>query len=111
MTMRRRHRFWVLCAATTITGAFGCQRRAPGPEECHELAVRWLSTEAPALTSRQLSNEALAVVEDAVLELTTECLTKPYDRELVRCVVDGGTPRTCLSAFEKRHDRGPEETP
>jgi hypothetical protein len=40
--------------------------------------------------------------EEAVLDRTTECLTTPYDHELVQCVTAGAPPRGCLATFEAR---------
>jgi len=83
----------------------GCGRRLPGPDECHELAVRWEQAERGAWM-RELGRHALELSdtsdEDPVLELTTECLTTPYDRELVACGMSSVSPRVCLRQFERR---------
>jgi hypothetical protein len=50
------------------------------------------------------------VPEDDVLEATTECLTTPYDRELLACV-DRGAPATlCFRSFAQRRSRTPSES-
>jgi hypothetical protein len=80
----------------------GCQRRAPGPEECHALAVQWergVVTPAPHRHGARLPQAS----EGAIFERTTECLTTPYDRELTRCVVGGAPVGLCVRAFEMRH--------
>ncbi|HEX4341416.1 MAG TPA: hypothetical protein VH062_36155 [Polyangiaceae bacterium] len=102
MTRRR-------CAASTLAAllfvfATGCERRAPGPDECHELAVAWvLGVHSAQLQGHQLGDAA----EQAILERTTDCLTTPYDKELVQCVTIGSSPRTCLTGFEARHPPHP----
>ena len=84
--------------------AVACQRKAPGPEECHDLAVRWVNSVrfggGAGLRGRRIR---LAPDDDAVLERTTKCLTTPYDRELVECVRASGEILQCYRAFEARH--------
>ena len=76
----------------------GCQRRLPGPDECHDFALVWvLGPRAPLV--RRISPGT----QDAILERTTECLTTPYDRELVQCVTGGGGRQACLASFSRRH--------
>jgi hypothetical protein len=87
--------------------AVACQRKAPGPEECHALAVRWVNAvrwgggAAPRGRRVRFAQE-----DDAVLERTTLCLTTPYDRELVECVRVRGAIVDCYEAFEARHGVG-----
>lgn len=95
--VHRLARHLVLGAA--VLGVAGCQRRAPGPDECHELAVKWILAEH---SGYRLGSRAIVVPESAVMERTTECLTTPYDRELVQCVTAGAPPRSCLRAFQAR---------
>ena len=80
-----------------LSGISACARRAPGPDECHDLAVRWVLTERGARYWR-LGRGA----DSEVLERTTECLTTPYDRDLVQCVTSGAAPRACLRSFQAR---------
>jgi hypothetical protein len=35
-------------------------------------------------------------------EVTVDCLTRPYDRELVRCIEETGQSRACLAEFRLR---------
>jgi hypothetical protein len=58
--------------------AIGCERVAPGPDECVAFAQAWLHARRPA--SRLEADTAFD-------ELVRRCLTEPYDRELVDCVV------------------------
>jgi hypothetical protein len=81
-----------------LVGLAGCARRAPGPEECHDLALYWVL--GPRARVVQRFGPA---AEEAILDRTTKCLTTPYDRELVQCVTAGGPTRRCLAAFESRH--------
>ena len=91
-----------LCVPTCVllvclVGLAGCARRAPGPEECHELALAWVL--GPRARAMQSFGRA---ADEAILDRTTECLTTPYDRELVQCVTTGAPARRCFGAFESR---------
>ena len=73
----------------------GCQRQAPGPEECQrfaELAVRFSSDSA--LITPELRAE--------IDEQTRQCLTKPYDRELLACVEATHQTLACAASFRRR---------
>jgi hypothetical protein len=89
----------VLVLGATLLGTAGCERRAPGPDECHALAVRWILAEHGG---GRLGPRTIVVPESLVLERTTECLTTPYDRELLQCVTSGVAPRSCFRAFQAR---------
>jgi hypothetical protein len=86
----------------------GCSRRAPGPDECHDLGVAWVlgprRSQAPSYRRSPATSQA-------ILDRTTECLTMPYDRELVQCVTTGNAPRTCMLRFEARHPKSPVSEP
>lgn len=93
--------FFLFCM---VPLAVACQRKAPGPEECHDLAVRWVNAVrwggGVAPRGRRVR---FARDDDAVLERTTLCLTTPYDRQLVECVRVRGAIVDCYEAFEARH--------
>jgi hypothetical protein len=93
--------FFLFCM---VPLAVACQRKAPGPEECHDLAVRWVNAVrwGGGLAPRG-RHVRFARDDDAVLERTTLCLTTPYDRELLECVRVRGTIVDCYEAFEARH--------
>jgi hypothetical protein len=75
--------------------AGGCQRKAPGPEECREFALH-----AYGLRSEEeIQHEATL---EQVDDLTTECLVTPYDRELLACVEQGMPTGRCLGQFSAR---------
>jgi hypothetical protein len=96
--------FFLICM---VPLAVACQRKAPGPEECHDLAVRWVkSVRWGAAAGPRGRRARLLPDEDAVLERTTVCLTTPYDRELVDCVRARGDIVQCYEAFEGRHRVG-----
>lgn len=86
-----------LAISMLLLGFAGCARRAPGPDECHDLARYWVLGPR-ARVVQQLGPAA----EEAILDRTTKCLTTPYDRELVQCVTTGAPTRRCLAAFEER---------
>jgi hypothetical protein len=70
-----------------------CQRKAPGPEECAAFA------EAVVGGGRYIS----PVIDAQIERQTQECLTRPYDRELLRCVLLTHQARVCLASFRVRH--------
>ena len=95
LTQRCVGRFVPTCVL--LLGIAGCARRAPGPEECHELGLFWV------LGPRAHAVESFGEAADtAIRERTTECLTTPYDREVVQCVTAGAPARRCFGAFQSR---------
>lgn len=101
-----------LLIVSTLPFAIGCGRKAPGPDECHELAVRWVSQQSPGrgifvgppgigYPRRRVLTAPLD--EEEVEKRTTLCLTTPYDRALVACVQAVGAIGECYRAFEARH--------
>jgi hypothetical protein len=94
-----------LALGAALLGGAGCARRAPGPDECHDLAVRWILAEHGG--GIHLGTRRIVLPESLVMERTTECLTTPYDQELVQCVTSGTNPRACLRAFQARRGLPP----
>ena len=78
-----------------------CQRKAPGPSECSELARNLVGVR----DERMLQ---IARVQKAVDEITLRCLLTPYDRELVRCFEESGLRQQCLIEFQRRAKPAPE---
>jgi hypothetical protein len=76
-------------------GVAGCERKAPGPEACVKFAESWFGVDR----ERVLRDAALSKHFDAKI---SDCLTKPYDRELVECVMNGGDNRRCERSYERR---------
>ena len=66
------------------------------------MAEQWLAVVSEGRSQRPTSPREVLIVDDTVVKLTTECLTRPYDKELVACVGNGGAPRGCLARFESR---------
>lgn len=84
-----------LCQVLGAAGVLwaGCQRQAPGPDECVAFAEAWMRRHrAPT----RLDADA------AFDELVRTCLTDPYDRELVACVVGGDDQERCRIAYMRR---------
>ena len=78
---------------TLISGSLtSCQRKAPGPEECARFA------EAVVGAGRYITPVIAAQIETQ----TQECLTRPYDRELLNCVLLTRQARNCLASFRAR---------
>jgi hypothetical protein len=77
----------------------GCQRKAPGPDECRALAYHLFGI----TSERDLADRRVrAKVDDQI----QECLVTPYDYELVRCLESGLRARNCEYAFVERRSRG-----
>jgi hypothetical protein len=87
-----------LCCFLAASG-LGCQRKAPGPDECVAFAQRAVGVVHPA----QLRQPA---VRERIDDLTTRCLTTPFDRELLQCVELTQRTRACTFEFEARRARG-----
>jgi len=77
----------------------GCARRLPGPLECRGVALASVRLDPNTPASLLARDPRLA---GRVEEVTRECLTTPWDYELLRCLDGGGTSRLCLSRFEAR---------
>ena len=77
----------------------GCQRKAPGPEECVTLAYRMFGVQS----GRELADPRVRARVDEQIQ---ECLVTPYDHELVRCLEQGVRARVCQYAFLERRTRG-----
>jgi len=71
----------------------GCQRKAPGPEECARFA------EAVVGGDQYITPLLAAQIERQI----QECLTRPYDRELLDCVLITHQARGCLASFRARN--------
>ncbi|HYQ27667.1 MAG TPA: hypothetical protein VER04_10615 [Polyangiaceae bacterium] len=86
----------------TLLGALlpSCERKAPGPEECARFA------EAVLGTGRYIN----PVIDAQIERQTQECLTRPYDRELLRCVLLTRQARVCLVSFRARHGDRNDDT-
>jgi hypothetical protein len=84
----------------TLLFAAGCTRKAPGPDECVAFGKVWVER-------HRASQQPGAA--DAFDELVRDCLTKPYDRALVECVIEGGVPDTCRASYVRRVQRELEE--
>jgi len=82
-----------LCASLS-----GCERKAPGPEECERFAelVVQLAGGGPLLT---------AEVQAAIEQETRTCLTQPYDRQLLNCVAVTHQNGACMAAYRRRTGR------
>jgi hypothetical protein len=92
----------VLIAALLLASLGGCARKAPGPEDCVHFAESWFDIDR----ERVLRDPALSKHFDQKIH---DCLTRPYDRELVVCVSNGGDNRRCERAYERRLATGKSE--
>jgi len=92
----------LLVCGPVLTGLIGCQREAPGPDECVAFAKVWVQR-------RQVEAQRYRVAADPFDELVRDCLTKPYDRVLVECVINGKAPERCRMEFARRTEERREE--
>ena len=77
----------------------GCARKLPGPGECRAFALVSLGVRPGTPATRLEVEPRLAARAE---ELTRECLTTPYDHELLDCLSSGGSRRLCGLRFETR---------
>lgn len=88
-------RLSTLLLGAALFALTGCERRAPGPDQCvafaeRALGVRW--EQARRFPRQREVFEALVI----------ECLVEPYDRELLDCVRVRGTTRACYAGYRAR---------
>ena len=108
--MRRTNTRWVAgqqsrpLAWKLLSGGLlllACRRKAPGPDECVAFAKVWVE-------SRHLQQLSAGTV-DPFDELVRDCLTAPYDRALVECVLNGRAPDRCRLEYVRRREEHREE--
>ncbi|HEX3777612.1 MAG TPA: hypothetical protein VHV51_24250 [Polyangiaceae bacterium] len=73
----------------------GCERKAPGPDECQHLAeiAVGIARDDPRITAQ---------LEAQIDTEIQTCLTRPYDRELIACVETTRRARACLAEYKRR---------
>ena len=86
-----------------------CTRRAPGPEECAEVARICAEHDTHHIAAQSSGKLQVVVREQDVAERAHVCLTTPFDRELHECVRGRRDARHCLYRFRARHRRLQEE--
>ena len=82
----------------------GCARKLAGPAECRAFALASLGVE-PTTPASALPPRAR--ITQQAEELTHQCLTTPWDYQLLNCLQNGGSNRLCMSSFRARHDDEP----
>jgi hypothetical protein len=85
-------------ACVAWLAAAGCERKAPGPDECRTFAYRTLHI--PPGSERTDARLRLRLDEQ-----TRTCLVTPYDRQLLRCVERGVPQSVCKREFDARSAR------
>lgn len=88
------------CLPLLLLCLTGCARKLPGPDECRAFALAELGVR-PGVTAVVLEVEPRLALRAE--DLTRECLTVPYDYELLDCLGKGGSKRLCSRDFEARH--------
>jgi len=74
----------------------GCERRAPGPDECLRFAEAWFPRREPVSARKPVA------ADQDFDEMVRRCLTEPYDRTLVDCVLGGNNREGCRIAYLRR---------
>ncbi len=99
-----RGRFVARAAGLAVSGLClslslgGCARKHPGPSECRAIALVSVGVAASTRASQLARSPELARRAE---ELTSQCLTVPWDYQLLRCL-QGGEGQTCLRRFSLR---------
>ena len=88
------------CLPLLLLCLSGCARKLPGPAECRAFALGQLGVR-PGTHALALEVEPRLALRAE--DLTRECLTTPYDYELMNCLGQGISKRSCARAFEARH--------
>lgn len=91
----------VVCCASTLLGLTSCRRKAPGPDECVAFAKVWVQQD-------KISLRRALVGADPFDDLVRECLTTPFDRELVECALSGTAPQRCRAEYRRRVEQNRE---
>jgi hypothetical protein len=92
----------LLGCGVLLAGLPSCQRQAPGPDECVAFAKVWVQR-------RHVEAKRSLVAADPFDELVRDCLTTPYDRALVECVINGKAPDGCRREFARRTEERREQ--
>jgi hypothetical protein len=77
-----------------------CARKLPGPDECRAFALASVGVK-PGTPASAL--DAVPMLAEKAEEITRQCLTTPYDYELMNCLIQGGGQKLCARAFQARH--------
>jgi hypothetical protein len=91
----------VLSCASAMLSFAGCQRKAPGPDECVAFAKVWVQQD-------KISLRRALVGADPFDELVRDCLTTPFDRALVECALEGTAPQRCRAEYRRRVEQSRE---
>lgn len=75
-----------------------CSRRLPGPTECRNFALASVGFQPGTPMAVVIQRPKLAAKAE---EITRQCLTTPWDYQLLQCLqMTGG--RACFVSFERR---------
>lgn len=76
----------------------GCARRLPGPSECRNFALTSVGFAPGTTLDVVVQRPKLAAKAE---EITRQCLTTPWDYQLLECLqLTGG--RSCFVSFQRR---------
>ncbi|HWZ89644.1 MAG TPA: hypothetical protein VNW92_12360 [Polyangiaceae bacterium] len=84
-----------LCLLLSSLSLLGCERKAPGPEECQRFAET-------AVGMARDDERVTLRIQAEIDEETQTCLTRPYDRALIACVESTRRARPCLELYKRR---------
>jgi hypothetical protein len=93
---------WPCLLALALASLAGCNRAAPRPERCEELALIWHGVMSPGVRKMPQSPPIRlpADVAVSVQRMTLRCITEPFDSEFVRCINEGNPRMSCRQYFE-----------
>lgn len=80
---------------TFALSSTSCARKAPGPYDCEAAGARALG-----ITHREQLHDPRA--RQLLDQFVVECLTTPFDRQLLRCIEETGRAQLCLLEFRRR---------
>jgi hypothetical protein len=77
----------------------GCARRLPGPLECRSFALASIGID-PRLPQSAVERDVR--LAERIDDVTRECLTTPWDYQLMNCIANSRNSRACFTSFEVR---------
>jgi hypothetical protein len=81
----------------------GCARKLPGPAECRAFALASLRLPPEVPDDVLAQNPRLHARAE---ELTSTCLTTPWDYALLDCLQSGRSELVCAAGFKQRRSLG-----
>lgn len=87
--------FYLSLLGLGLLMGWGCEPKLPTPTECELMSLQATQVR----DAHQLRNPR---VRQAVELLTHQCITVPFDREMLRCMEESGSLELCFHQFMSR---------